>query len=100
MTINIINIYYKHNINIFFLFYGMRIVTELGDFTLLNKTEKQLVRVNNLIMIMSEKNHICSLFVDTFVVPCYFYETKSLHTWYFLLIIIIRLYFSTFPCLH
>ena len=44
MTINIINIYYKHNINIFFLFYGIRIVRELGDFTLFiiyNKNKKK-----------------------------------------------------------
>ncbi len=38
-----------------------------------------------------EKIHIFRLFVGTFLLPCYFYETKSLHIWYFFLIIIIRL---------
>ena len=43
-------------------------------------------------MIMRKKYHKCRLFVGTFVVPFYFYETKSLHIWYF-----IRLYISSFP---
>ena len=34
------------------------------------------------------------LFVATSVVPCYFYETKSLHIWYFSLIVIIGLFFA------
>jgi len=51
MTINIINIYYKHNINIFFLFYGIRIVTELGDFTLHFGINQQMFKIfDNLIL--------------------------------------------------